>query len=200
VIIKRKSLSLFDAILVLSIIIMVCAIFYFIGNYFEINSFLYAFMVFLLIILTSLLIAIAIFQFVKMKYVGAVKNDIKADMDNYKAKIGDKIFEVNNRIGHFEADYSKKLKKVMKDYAVKVKEVEDIKKALEKKIIEMDRRTAELEVEMLLLRVERIERDQKLPHYIRIVQLNNIYPGICDETLLKEIDLFMIDNKEVSKI
>jgi hypothetical protein len=194
---KIKSLSLLEAILILILIIMVCIIFYFISNYFDLNPFLYDSMVLLLVVLTILVAALAIFQFVKIKYVGDVKNEMKTDMDNYKEKIGDKLFEANNRIGHFEADYSKKLKKVMKDYAIKVKEVEDIKKALDKRIVEIDRKTAGLEVETLLLKVERLETEQKLPHYRRIVQLNDIYPGICDEDVLKEIDLIIINDNSV---
>ena len=186
---KTKSLDLLEVFLILILIMLVCGIFYFISNYFSINIFLYSSIVLLFMVLTIFVAAIAIFQFVKMKYVDAVKAEVKVEMDNYKTKIGNKIVDVNTRIGYFEAEYSKKLKKVMKDYLIKAKEIEDIKKELSQKVIEIDRKTAELEIETCLNKAEKLDIGHRITPYERIIQLNNIYPGICDDTILKEIYL-----------
>ena len=184
---KIKSLGSIEVLLILIFIILVCGIFYFISKYLKINFFLYNVIVLLFIVLTILVAAIAIFQFVKMKYIEAVKVEVKVEMDDYKTKIGNKILEANTRIGHFEVDYSKKLKKVMKDYLIKAKEIEDIKKELAEKMIEIDRKAAELEIETCLLKIEKVDLEHRTTLYERIALLNDIYPGICDEQVLKEI-------------
>ena len=188
---KIKSLDLLEVFLILILIMLVCGIFYFISNYFRIDIFLYNAIVLLLIVLTIFVSAIAMFQFVKMKYVEAVKIELKSEMDSYKAKIGNKILEMNTRIGYFEVDYSKKLKKIMKDYLIKAKEIEDIKKELAEKIIEINRKTAELEIETCLIKAEKLDIEHRIGPYKRIVELNNIYPGICNEQVMKEIYLIL---------
>lgn len=184
---KIKSLESLEVFLILILIMLVCGIFYFITTYLKINIFLYNAIVLLFMVLTTFVAAIAIFQFVKIKYIEAVKVEVKEELDNYKTKIGNKIMEANTRIGYFEVDYSKKLKKVMKDYLIKAKEIEDIKKELAEKIIEINRKTAELEIETCLIKAEKLDLEQRIAPYERIVKLNDIYPGICDEQVLKEI-------------
>ena len=186
---KRKinSLDFLEIILIQIFIMLICVIFYFISNYLQLNFFLYNSIVLLFVVITLLIAVIAIFQFVKMKYVQAVKVEVKVEMDNYKTKIDNKIIEENTRIGYFEVNYSKKLKKIMKDYLIKAKEIENIKKELEEKIIEINKKTAELEIETCLIKIEKLDSEQTLPFYERIVKLNDIYPGICDEEVLKGI-------------
>jgi len=184
---KIKSLDFLEIILIQIFIMLICVIFYFISNYLQLNIFLYNSIVLLFVVITLLVAVIAIFQFVKMKYVQAVKVEVKVEMDNYKTKIDNKIIEENTRIGYFEVNYSKKLKKIMKDYLIKAKEIENIKKELEEKIIEINKKTAELEIETCLIKIEKLDSEQTLPFYERIVKLNDIYPGICDEEVLKGI-------------
>jgi len=184
---KIKSLDFLEIILIQIFIMLICVIFYFISNYLQLNIFLYNSIVLLFIAITLVVAVIAIFQFVKMKYVQAVKVEVKVEMDNYKTKIDNKIIEENTRIGYFEVNYSKKLKKIMKDYLIKAKEIENIKKELEEKIIEINKKTAELEIETCLIKIEKLDSEQTLPFYERIVKLNDIYPGICDEEVLKGI-------------
>ena len=161
---KIKSLDFLEIILIQIFIMLICVIFYFISNYLQLNIFLYNSIVLLFIAITLVVAVIAIFQFVKMKYVQAVKVEVKVEMDNYKTKIDNKIIEENTRIGYFEVNYSKKLKKIMKDYLIKVKEIETC-----------------------LIKIEKLDSEQTLPFYERIVKLNDIYPGICDEEVLKGI-------------
>jgi len=184
---KIKSLDFLEIILIQIFIMLICVIFYFISNYLQLNIFLYNSIVLLFIAITLVVAVIAIFQFVKMKYVQAVKVEVKVEMDNYKTKIDNKIIEENTRIGYFEVNYSKKLKKIMKDYLIKAKEIENIKKELEEKIIEINKKTAELEIETCLIKIEKLDSEQTLPFYERIVKLNDTYPGICDEEVLKGI-------------
>lgn len=188
---KIKPLNLLEIILILILIMLVSGIFYFINNYFKINIFLYNAIICSLIVLTIFVATIAIFQFVKLKYVEAVKVEVKVELDNYKTKIGNKLLEANTRIGYFEVEYSKKLKKVTRDYLIKAKEIEDIKKELSEKIMEIDRKTAELEIETCLIKVEKLDLEHRMVMYKRILKLNEIYPEICEDKILKEIYSFV---------
>jgi len=184
---KIKYLDLLELVLILISIMLVCGIFNFISNHLKINTFLNNAILLLFIVLTIFVVAIAIFQFVRMKYVAAVKTELKEDMDIYKTRIDNKLLGASTRIGYFEVEYSKKLKKIMKDYLVKTKEIEYIKKELAEKMIVLDKKNAELEVETCLIKIERLDIEHKIIYYKRIVELNDIYPGICDEQILNGI-------------
>jgi len=194
---KIKSLDFLEVFLVLIFIMLVSGIFYFISNFFKIDIFLYNSIILLLIVLTILVATVAIFQFVKMKYVKAVKAEMQVEMDNYKTKIGNKLIESNNRIGYFEVEYSKKLKKITKDYLIKAKEIEEIKKELAGKIMEINRKTAELEVETCLIKIEKMDLDHKIISYERILKLNIAYPGV--KIVISNVIYFVRNEVQYSK-
>lgn len=191
---KIKSISLVEVFLVLFFIILVTGILYFIGNNLASNVFLYNGLVIALIIFTIIVASIATFQFIKGKYVEAVKAEVKEEIEQSRTKLGNKIAETNNRMAYFEANYSKKLKKIMKDYSVKVKEIEDIKKELNGKLGELDRKAAQLEIETCIIKAEKhkgkaeIDVEQVKTLYARIIELSERYPGICAEEILVSIN------------
>lgn len=184
---KMKSLDLTELVLVLICILLVVGIFNFITDHITINSFLNNAIVVLLLSLTVIFVAITVFQFIKRKYVEATKAEVNVEMQNYQTKVSNKIVEVNTRIGHFEGEYSKKLKKVTKDYLIKAKEIEDIKKELAEKIKGIDRKMAELEVQTSLIKLEKLESEPRKLLCEKILKLNDLYPGICDEETLKKL-------------
>ena len=113
---KMKSMGFVEIILILFFIMLVTEILYFTGKNLVINDFLYNCLVIGIIILTISVASIAVFEFIKVKYINIVKAEVKDELDNYKIKLGNKNSETNNRIVYFETNYSKQLKKIMKDY------------------------------------------------------------------------------------
>ena len=184
-----KSLDLIEVVLILIAILLFCGIFNYISKQFTINILLYNVFIFLLMLLTSFVVAIAIFQLVKMKYIEVVKAELKADMDKYKTKTDNKSLVTNTKVVHFEVDYSKKLRKVTKDYLIKAKEIEYIKKELGEKLQVLDRKIAELEVETCLIKIEKLDEAHKIIYYKRLLELNDIYPGICEEEIINGIHI-----------
>ena len=192
---KIKSMGFVEAFLILFFIILVTGILYFVGSSLAINAFLYNGLVIGTTILTIIVASIAVFQFIKVKYIRIVKAQIKEQLDDYKIKLGNKTSETNNRIVYFEANYSKQLKKIMKDYSAKAKEIEDVKKVLNLKLIEIDRKAAEFEVEICIIKAENLKGKEdydikeKWDLYQRVIEINNRYPGICTEKFLSSINV-----------
>jgi len=196
---RIKSLDFLEVLLILIFILLLNWIFYFVSNYLRINILVYSVITISLIVLTILVAAIAIFQFVKMKYLEAVKVEVKMEIDSYKTKIDTKVSDANIRIGHFEVDYAKKLKKISRDYLIKAKEIENIKKELSEKMTEIDRKTSELEIQNCLIKIEKSDEEHKIILYERIVKLNDFYPGVCDDEILKEINGYLKEQSQTRK-
>lgn len=82
----------------------------------------------------------------------------------------------------------------MKDYSVKVKEIEDIKKALNSKLVEADIKSAELEMEICVMKFQNLkgksDNDVKERKDLcnRIIKLSDKYPKICTEEFLRSIN------------
>jgi uncharacterized membrane-anchored protein YhcB (DUF1043 family) len=196
---KMKSMGFVEVFLILFFIILVTGILYFTASSLAIDALLYNGLVIGIIILTIIVASIAVFQFIKVKYTRIVITEVKEELENYKIKLGNKTTETNNRIVYFEANYSKQLKKIMKDYSVKAKEIEEVKKALNAKLVEIDRKAAELEVETCIMKVENLKgktgRDikERKDLYHRIIVLSDRYPGICTEEFLSSINVNMKD-------
>lgn len=192
---KIKSIGFLEAFLILFFIILVTGILYFIASSLAINAFLYNGLIIGTVILTIVVASIAIFQFIKVKYIRIFKVQLKEELDNYKIKSGIKVAETNNRIVYFEANYSKQLKKIMKDYSAKAKEIEDVKKTLNVKLIEIERKAAEFEIEICIIKVKNLKGKEvndikeRKDLYKRITEINNRYPGICKEEFLLSINV-----------
>ena len=192
---KMKSMGFVEMFLILFFITLVTGILYFTGSSLAINAFLYNGLVIGIIILTIIVASIAVFQFIKVKYTRIVNAEVKEELNNYKIKLGNKTAETNNRIVYFEANYSKQLKKIMKEYSAKAKEIEDVKKVLNAKLIEIDRKTAELEVETCIMKIENLkcktgsDIKERKDLYHRIIELSDKYPGICTEEFLSSINI-----------
>jgi hypothetical protein len=192
-----RSISSLEGFLLLLFIILVVGFLFLIGAKFSGNTMIFSFLILCLLILISLVTAIGLFQFVKYKYVEALKNEIIEDLKIYKNKADIKISETNSRIFFFEKNYSKKIMKISKDYSIKAKEINDIKKALDIKLIELDRKAASLEIEFYNMKVENLkskgddlEVNEEILHlYKRIIELNTIYPGISSDEALELIHL-----------
>lgn len=196
-----KSMGSVELFLILFFIILVTGILYFIGERLAISTFLYNGLVIGIIILTIIVASIAIFQFIKVKYTRIVKAEVMEELNNYKIKLGSKTAETNNRIVYFEANYSKQLKKIMKDYTGKVKEIEDVKKTLNVKLAEMDIKTAELEIETCIMKAENLKVNsqsyikEKKDLYTRVIKLSDKYPGICTEEFLTSLNIEDLNTK-----
>ena len=194
---KMKSLNAVDLFLLLIFIILVNGVLFFIGQSLHTNTILYTVLMLSVIVFTTLAASIAIFQFVKLKYVQSVKDSIMEDFDKYKNKLENKVIETNGRIFSFETNYSKKLKKIMRDYNIKCKEIDNIKKELDIKLIELDRKSAGLEIEFCNMKAENIKSKAEInikeikALYDRIIELNGTYPGISTEESLKLIYLYL---------
>lgn len=192
---KIKFLDLIEVFLILFFIILVIGILFFIGSRLNTNYIIYNTLIVCSILLTTIVASIAVFQYVKTKYIQELKYVIMEDLDKYKDKIESKVFETNHRIFGFEKNYSKKIKKIMMDYNVKSKEIINLKKEMDIKLCELDRRAAMLEIELCSLRAENIKSEvgnyisEKAALYARIIELNHIYEGISTDDFLALINL-----------
>lgn len=197
---KLKSINSVEGFLILLFTILVGGFLFLIGARFSKNTIIYNTLVLSLLVLISLVAAIGIFQLVKYKYVEMLKNELIEDLDIYKNKYDSKISETNSRIYTFEKNYSKKITKISKDYSIKAKEIKDIKKALDTKLIELDRRAAYFEIEFCNMKLENLknkgeDNDAKkeiVRLYNRIIELNIIYPGISTDEYLEFIHLKLL--------
>ncbi len=187
---KIKSMELIEVLLIFLAIILLVGILFFIGKELKINTVIYNVLVASLIFIATLIVSIVVFQFVKRKYIEALKDEIEEDFDVSRSKLEEKVLNINNRIFGFETNYSKKLKKIMKDYNIKVKEIENIKKELSIKLTEEDMKIACLEIEICKIKLANNEDyDEKERESIRdrIVRINELYPSISDEKILNEV-------------
>lgn len=192
-----KSINSAEGFLILVFIILISVTLILISTRFSVNTIVYNALVLCLIFLITLVSSIGIFQFVKYKYVETVKNEIMEDLDKYINKSDSKVNETNNRIYGFETNYSKKLKKISKDYSLKAKEINDIKKELDVKLLEMYRKTAYFEVEFCNMKAENIKskgenevsKKEISCLYNRIIEVNNIFPGVSTDEFLELIHL-----------
>lgn len=184
---KIKSLTSVEVFLVLFFSAIVILTLIFMGNNFSKNIIVYDVFALALIFFIILIGSVAIFQFVKFKFVTQLKSEIMLDLDIYKNKLENKVVETSSRIFGFETNYSKLLRKISKDYNTKAKEIENIKKELEIKSEELDRRSAQLEIEFCEMRAEYITNkadtsldDEKQIEGLhkRVEELKNKYPGI----------------------
>jgi hypothetical protein len=134
-----------------------------------------------------------IFQFVKKQYVEEVKRELADEILKYKDSLRDKVDSTNNRIFSFETNYAKNLKKVTKDYSIKAKQIENLNKELNNKIKEIDKKSFYLEVQICILKAERIQEEspeqikEKAVCYKRIIELSEIYPDIVTADFLESI-------------
>ena len=194
---KIESINSVEGFLILIFIILILGTLFLIGAKFSENTTIYNTLVISLIFLTVLIASIGIFQFVKYKYIKALKNEILEDLDKYNNKLDNKVNETNSRIFGFETNYSKKLKKIAKEYSLKTKEINDIKKELDIKLLELDRKAAYFEIEFCTMKVENIKSkgrdDVSIKEiaclYNRIIEINSIYSGISTEEFLELIHL-----------
>jgi hypothetical protein len=192
-----KSINSVEGFLILIFIICISGTLILIGAKFSTNTIIYNALVLSLIFLTALVGSVGIFQFVKRKYVETLKSEIMEDLFKYIDKSDSKVNETNNRIYGFETNYSKKLKKISKDYSLKAKEISDIKKELDDKLLELDRKAAYLEIEFCNMKAENIKSKGKNDAskkeiaclYNRIIEINNIFPGISTDEFLELIHL-----------
>lgn len=194
---KIESINSVEGFLSLIFIILVLGTLFLIGAKFSENTIIYNTLVLSLIFLTVLIASIGIFQFVKYKYIKTLKNEIIEDLYKYNNKLDNKVNETNSRIFGFETNYSKKLKKIAKEYSLKTKEINDIKKELDIKLLELDRKAAYFEIEFCKMKVENIKSkggdDVSIKEiaclYNRIIEINSIYPGISTDEFLELIHL-----------
>lgn len=190
---KIKSMELIEILLIFLFVILMLGSLFFIGKELAANTTIYKILMGSIIFITTLVTSIVIFAFVKRKYIEVLKVEIEEDFDKFKIKLEDKVLTTNNRIFGFETNYSKKLKKIMKDYNIKVKEIENIKKELNTKLAETDRKAAYLEIEISKIKLENIlskeinDSKEIKAIYNRIIKLNELYPGTCDEKFLAEV-------------
>lgn len=174
-------------------IILLIGSLFFIGKELQPNTTIYKILMGSIILITTLITSLVVFQFVKRKYIGVLKDEIEEELGKYKIKIEDKILTTNNRIFGFEKTYSKQLKKIVKDYNIKVKEIENIKRELNIKLAETDRKAAYLEIEICKVKLDNIvvgeinDSKGKKAIYNRIIKLNELYPGLCDEKFITGI-------------
>ena len=198
--IQRNTIKLINSVegfLILIFIICISGTLILIGARFSTNAIIYNTLVLSLIFLSAFIGAIGIFQFVKYKYVETVKNEIMEDLDKYINKSDSKVNETNNRIYGFETNYSKKLKKISKDYSLKTKEISDIKKELDVKLLELYRKAAYFEIEFCNIKVENIKSKGKDDVskkeiaflYNRIIEINSTFPGISTDEFIELIHL-----------
>jgi len=193
---KMKSMGFVEIFLILFFIILVTIILYFIGSSLAINAFLYNGLIMGIIILTIIVASIAVFQFIKIKYTRIIKAEVKEDLDNYKIKLLNKTLENNNKIVYFETNYSKQLKKIMKDYSAKVKEIEDVKKELNIKLVEIYKKVTELELQTCIIKVENLKGNagnvkERKNLYNKIIELSDRCPEICTMEFLTSININM---------
>lgn len=192
---RIKSMEAIEVFLIFIFVILLVGCLFFIGKGLSANTAIYNLLMGSIIFITTIVTSIVIFLFVKRKYIEVLKNEIEEEFDRYKSKLEDKVLTTNNRIFGFETNYSKKLKKVMKAYNIKVKEIENIKKELNDKLAEADKKAAFLEIEIYMIKAENIlskeidDSKERKAIYSRILKLNEIYPGIIDEKALTEVQL-----------
>ncbi|WP_461207558.1 hypothetical protein [Clostridium sp. DL1XJH146] len=197
---KLKSMELIEVLLIFLAVILLMTSLILVGKKLESNTTIYNILMVSVIFISIFVISIVIFLFVKRKFIDALKFDLEEEIDTYKSKLEEKVLITNNRIFGFETNYSKKLKKIMKDYNIKVKEIENIKKELNIKLIEEDRKLSYLEIEINkmklhnLLSEEDYSEEERDAICSRIMILNELYPGINDEKLLSEVGA-IINNK-----
>jgi hypothetical protein len=194
-----KSINSVEGFLILIFIILISGILILIGAKYSTNTIIYNILVLSLMLLTALVSGVGIFQYVKYKYVETIKNEIMEDLDRYINKSDSKVNETNNRIYGFETNYSKKLKKISKDYSLKAKEISDIKKELDDKLLEIDRKAAYFEIEFCNMKAENIRskngeqafKKEVAGLYNRIIELNSLFPGISTDEFLEAIHLHL---------
>lgn len=186
---KIESINSIEGFLVFIFIILVLGILFLIGVKFLENTIIYNALVLSLIFFTILIASIGIFQFVKYTYIKALKNEIIDDLDKNNNKLDTKVNEISNRIFGFETSYSKKLKKITKEYFLKTKEINDIKRQLDAKLLELDRKAAYFEIQFCNMKIENIrskgEDDASIKEiaclYDRIDKISSIYPDISED-------------------
>jgi hypothetical protein len=198
-----KSINSVEGFLIMIFIVLIGGALILIGAKFTENNIIYNALILSLIFLTVVVGSIGVFQFVKYKYVETVKNEIMEDLDRYINKADSKVNETNNRIYSFETNYAKKLKKISKDYSIKAKEISDIKKDMDNKLLELDRKAAYFEIEFCNMKAENIKskeldktsKKEITELYNRIIEINNMFPGISSEEFLEAIHLNLSKHK-----
>ncbi|SHH33446.1 hypothetical protein [Clostridium grantii] len=188
---KRKSMNLVQTLMVFIFILFLIQGLYFIGNTIEGNSVLHNLLTGIILFMIAFFMSIVIFQFVKKNYIEEIKKELANDILKHKNSLQDKVSSTNNRIFSFEANYSKNLKKMTKEYNIKSKEIENINKELDNKLNEIDRKSAYLEIQLCILKAERIQGEspenikEKTVIYKRIIELSEIYPDIITAEILE---------------
>jgi uncharacterized membrane protein (DUF485 family) len=190
---KLKSMDLMQTMMVFIFILLLIQGLYFIAGTLSENSFMNNLLIGIIVFLITFFMANVIFQFVKKQYVEEVKRELADEILKYKDSLRDKVDSTNNRIFSFETNYAKNLKKVTKDYSIKAKQIENLNKELNNKIKEIDRKSAYLEVQICILKAERIQEEsperiqEKAVCYKRIIELNKTYPDIVTANFLESI-------------